>query len=178
MKTWRLQNTGRDPWPEGVALRFLGGHQFTTQDSVPIPPLGAGQATDVSVDMKSPSEPGIFQGKWRMSTADGDYFGDVIWVILSVCDTGTLGVTQQLSRLSWPSSHGVNIQRVEDGTSLLANTPFRAQVSPLPPPPAPSSSPATNPFSLRRHFSGGSTTGNYVGIEEEVLNANDEEEMN
>jgi hypothetical protein len=162
-----------------VALRYLGGHQFTTQDSVPMPPLAAGDATDVSVDMKSPSEPGIFQGKWRMATADGDYFGDVIWVILSVCDTGTLGVTQQLSRLSWPSPNGLNFQRLEDGTSLVANMPFRAQVSPLPPPPAPSSSPATNPFSLsRRHFSGGSTTGTYEGIEEEDFGVNDEEQMN
>ncbi|XP_061651913.1 protein ILRUN-like isoform X2 [Phyllopteryx taeniolatus] len=66
-KTWRIQNTA----PQ--------------------------EMTDVSVPMQSPVSPGMYQGQWRMCTATGLYYGDIIWVILSVEVGGLLGVTQQLS---------------------------------------------------------------------------------
>merc|ERR1719312_1082873 len=47
--------------------------------------------------MESPSTNGIFQSKWRMSTATGSFFGDTIWVIITVNPSGTLSITQQLS---------------------------------------------------------------------------------
>ncbi|KAG8588933.1 hypothetical protein GDO81_006162 [Engystomops pustulosus] len=59
--------------------------------------LDTQEITDVSVPMCSPNQPGMYQGQWRMCTATGLYFGDVIWVILSVEAGGLLGVTQQLS---------------------------------------------------------------------------------
>ncbi|KAJ8370431.1 hypothetical protein SKAU_G00104590 [Synaphobranchus kaupii] len=55
------------------------------------------EVADVSVQMRSPVAPGMYQGQWRMCTATGLFFGDVIWVILSVEVGGLLGVTQQLS---------------------------------------------------------------------------------
>lgn len=85
------------------------------------------EISDVSVQMRSPAAPGMYQGQWRMCTATGLFYGgrksillqwavkedrlldlrclffplnvstDVIWVILSVEVGGLLGVTQQLS---------------------------------------------------------------------------------
>lgn len=37
--------------------------------------LGAGECTDVSVEMLSPAEPGLYSSKWRMSTTQGNFFG-------------------------------------------------------------------------------------------------------
>ena len=37
--------------------------------------LEAGAVTDVSVDMASPCNTGIYQGQWRMQTPTGLYFG-------------------------------------------------------------------------------------------------------
>ncbi|XP_034447929.1 protein ILRUN-like [Hippoglossus hippoglossus] len=96
-KTWRIQNTGAESWPPGVCLKYVGGDQFGHVNMVMVRSLDPQEMTDVSVQMQSPVSPGMFQGQWRMCSATGLYFGDVIWVILSVEVGGLLGVTQQLS---------------------------------------------------------------------------------
>ncbi|XP_034028777.1 protein ILRUN-like isoform X2 [Thalassophryne amazonica] len=96
-KTWRIQNTGAESWPPGVSLKYVGGDQFGHVNMVMVQSLDPQEMTDVSVQMQSPMSPGMYQGQWRMCTATGLYYGDVIWVILSVEVGGLLGVTQQLS---------------------------------------------------------------------------------
>ncbi|XP_076874868.1 protein ILRUN-like [Brachyhypopomus gauderio] len=96
-KTWRIQNTGPESWPPGVCLKYIGGDQFGHVNFVMVRSLDPQEMFDVSVQMRSPVAPGIYQGQWRMCTASGLFYGDVIWVILSVEMGGLLGVTQQLS---------------------------------------------------------------------------------
>ena len=55
---------------------------------------------DLSVEMQSPAEPGIYEAKYRMSTAGGIFFGDSIWVIITVNPAGTLALTQQLNNFN------------------------------------------------------------------------------
>lgn len=97
-KTWRIKNTGAQAWPPGCSLRFLQGYQFGHADRALVGSLEAGEEADVSVEMTSPHETGIYQGQWRMCTALGTFFGDIIWIILSVAEDGLLSVTQQLSK--------------------------------------------------------------------------------
>lgn len=99
-KTWRIQNIGDEVWPPGCCLRFSGGDQLCAAERVPVRPVGPGCTLDLSVEMVSPQQPGIYESKWRMSTPSGSYFGDVIWVILTVAEGGTMALTQQLSHLS------------------------------------------------------------------------------
>ncbi|XP_038134438.1 protein ILRUN [Cyprinodon tularosa] len=96
-KTWRIQNTGVESWPQGICLKYIGGDQFGHVNSVMVKSLDPQEISDVSVQMRSPTNPGMYQGQWRMCTATGLFYGDVIWVILSVEVGGLLGVTQQLS---------------------------------------------------------------------------------
>ncbi|CAL8336311.1 unnamed protein product [Merluccius merluccius] len=96
-KTWRIQNTGAESWPPGVCLKYIGGDQFGHVNMVLVKSLDPQEMFDVSVQMHSPAAPGMYQGQWRMCTATGLFYGDVIWVILSVEVGGLLGVTQQLS---------------------------------------------------------------------------------
>jgi hypothetical protein len=85
-------------WPAGCQLRFTGGHKLDSEvDFLPVGCLGPWQKTDLSLRMRSPAEAGIYESHWRMSTHTGDFFGDVIWVILTVEPAGTLALTQQLS---------------------------------------------------------------------------------
>ncbi|KAL6483135.1 hypothetical protein MHYP_G00080070 [Metynnis hypsauchen] len=96
-KTWRIQNTGSESWPPGVCLKYIGGDQFGHVNFVMVRSLDPQEMYDVSVQMRSPVAPGMYQGQWRMCTATGLFYGDIIWVILSVEVGGLLGVTQQLS---------------------------------------------------------------------------------
>ncbi|XP_077994286.1 protein ILRUN-like [Glandiceps talaboti] len=99
IKTWRIRNAGDERWPIGLCLRFTSGHQLGAADTIQVESLFPGQITDLSVPMISPSTCGIFQGQWRMVTRGGQYFGEIIWVIIEVTEGGMLGLTQQLSSL-------------------------------------------------------------------------------
>nr|CAD7394396.1 unnamed protein product [Timema cristinae]CAD7425583.1 unnamed protein product [Timema monikensis] len=99
-KTWRVQNSGDEVWPHGCVLRFSGGDQLCPEDRLAVLPVGPGCTTDLSLEMMSPDQPGIYESKWRMLTPAGCYFGDVIWVILTVAEGGTMALTQQLTHLN------------------------------------------------------------------------------
>ncbi|CAH1787767.1 unnamed protein product [Owenia fusiformis] len=98
-KTWRIMNSGDEAWPPGCSLKFLCGDQFGHRDRAMANALQPGAVMDISVDMSSPANAGMFQGQWRMTTATGMFFGDIIWVILQVEEGGVLGLTQQLSHI-------------------------------------------------------------------------------
>lgn len=97
-KTWRVGNSGEEPWPPGCQLRFCAGENLANTDRVVLDVLQPRDTADISVEMHSPIQPGVYQSQWRMCTATGMYFGEPIWVIITVAEGGVLGVTQQLSR--------------------------------------------------------------------------------
>ena len=121
IKTWKVANNGDDRWPEGCCLVFSGGVNLASHTTVPVTSLNPNESVDISVDMVSPSEAGIYESKWQMATPNGSYFGgnsitlwlfiyhqlnyrylhaDTIWVILSVAEGGTLALTQQLTHFN------------------------------------------------------------------------------
>jgi len=103
VKTWHVKNGGRETWPAGCQLRFLHGCQLSEQMVVQLGSLAPDQVAEVSVCMRSPAQPGIYQSKWRATTAGGTHFGDVIWVILTVQpeeEREVAAVTQQMTRLT------------------------------------------------------------------------------
>lgn len=98
-KTWLLHNNGSDPWPVGCTLRCAGGEALGA-NTVILPCIYPGEGRAVTLHMTSPSTPGIYQSKWRMCTPGGSYFGDCLWVILTVVEQGTMDLTQRLSHLN------------------------------------------------------------------------------
>eukprot|EP00914_Ancora_sagittata_P003496 GHVO01007335.1.p1 GENE.GHVO01007335.1~~GHVO01007335.1.p1 ORF type:complete len:298 (+),score=18.35 GHVO01007335.1:93-986(+) len=105
IKTWRIKNCGDESWPPACSLKYVSGDQFGHTDRVLVDMLPPGGVTDVSIEMKSPEKTGYYQGQWRMCTPTGMSFGEVIWVILQVDESGLLGVTQQLSQVATGFSH-------------------------------------------------------------------------
>ena len=92
--------TGTMQWPSGCFLAFISGCKMGTQDRVPVEPLKPNEQVDVSVSLLSPQVPGIYQGQWRMCTNTGQYFGDIIWCIISVSECGLLSLTQQMNSIN------------------------------------------------------------------------------
>lgn len=104
IKSWKIRNSGNEDWPFGCCLRFLMGERMGAPDSVNVQPTPPGMCIEVTVNMISPSIPGIYQGQWRMHTSSGVPFGEIIWVIISVEHEGLLGITQQISRVGRDTS--------------------------------------------------------------------------
>lgn len=102
-KTWTVLNSGNEPWPQGCTLRFTQGSRMSDgrsslSDRLEVGCLPPGEKIDISVSMRSPDKPGMFESQWRMATSPGAFFGDTIWVILSVEPSGTLALTQQMDK--------------------------------------------------------------------------------
>ncbi|KAG0730403.1 hypothetical protein GWK47_000294 [Chionoecetes opilio] len=99
IKTWRIQNTGEEGWPSGCSLVYTGGELMGAPSRVSVAPLAAREVADISVDMVSPGITGLYSSKWRMTTAQGSFYGDTIWVIVQVDSGGTLALMQQMVNL-------------------------------------------------------------------------------
>jgi hypothetical protein len=76
VKTWRLQNTGTCVWSTAYHLVFIGGTRMGAASLVSLPTHVNPQSTvDLAVDMIAPSTSGTYQGFWKLTNANGDYFG-------------------------------------------------------------------------------------------------------
>lgn len=70
-----LYSIGTESWPPGVCLKYIGGDQFGHVNMVMVRSLEPQEISDVSVQMHSPANPGMYQGQWRMCTATGLFYG-------------------------------------------------------------------------------------------------------
>ncbi|MBN1372389.1 MAG: hypothetical protein JW987_10670 [Anaerolineaceae bacterium] len=88
-KTWKVRNEGDCVW-EGYKISFAGGSSLDGPLSNPLPVIQPGEVKDISVEMKSPPQGGLFTGFWELEDAEGNRFGfnssgkDLIWVQISV----------------------------------------------------------------------------------------------
>jgi hypothetical protein len=88
VKTWRVRNSGTCDWPEDTQLVFLRGDQMSAPDSVTVGGLGAGEITEIAVEMVAPDVDDNFQGTWRLAT-EGENFGTLLTVVIRVGEEPT-----------------------------------------------------------------------------------------
>lgn len=94
VQSWSVRNNGEEAWPYGCYIKCSSNENLPV---VPVNPIEPGQCTVISVSLTSPSELGSYQTKWRLFTSNGSCFGDTMWSIVQVTESGTLALTQQLS---------------------------------------------------------------------------------
>lgn len=73
-KSWHIQNSGTEAWPNGIQLQHTSGVPMGCT-RVPVLPLAPKETMELSVTLTSPVETGVYQSKWRMMTSNGTYFG-------------------------------------------------------------------------------------------------------
>jgi len=83
-KTWRVRNSGSCNWEIGFKFKLtygdsMGGAALTLDKTVP-----PGEETDISIVMTAPSDAGSYQGNWRMTSTNGTFFGDEVYVLITV----------------------------------------------------------------------------------------------
>jgi len=83
-KTWRMRNTGTTTWGSGYSFAFVSGDQMNAPSSVSVSSTSPNNTTDISVNMTAPGSAGSYKGYWRMRNAQGNFFGDTVWVQINV----------------------------------------------------------------------------------------------
>lgn len=84
-KTWKVVNNGSCAWDAGFKFSFvtgdsMGGATYTLPSAVAVNAI-----VDISVAMTAPTnKTGAVRGDWRMQTAAGQFFGDQIYVVVTV----------------------------------------------------------------------------------------------
>ena len=84
-KTWRVKNNGTCAWEVGFKFAFVGGEQMGGATVSLNQAVSPGQETNISVDFIAPTnKTGALRSNWRMSTTAGSFFGDEVYVIITV----------------------------------------------------------------------------------------------
>ncbi len=80
VKTWRVRNNGTKPWGAGFTLGFVGGNMVAPAAAVPVPSTAPGDEADVSMPIVAPAAPGVYYADFRLRNAQGQTFGDMMYV--------------------------------------------------------------------------------------------------
>lgn len=82
-KTWLVRNSGSCNWDAGFKFAFIGGDAMGGTTLVLDEAVSPGTEIELSVVMTAPTDKtGEVRGNWRMSTANGTFFGDEQYVII------------------------------------------------------------------------------------------------
>jgi len=86
-KNWRVANCGASKWPAGTRLQHVDGELCGNETCCAVPQLEPGQQGELCLDnIIAPAESGSYKSFWRLSTADGEKYGDRLWFDVSVVD--------------------------------------------------------------------------------------------
>ena len=121
VKTWRMRNSGSSTWGSGYELAFVGGDQMGAPSAVSVPTTAPGSTADISVSMTAPSGSGNYQGNWRMRNAQGVFFGDTVWVKITLQGSPPPGPEV-------PSADGIQVLGVDYPRAVTPGQTFRPSV--------------------------------------------------
>jgi hypothetical protein len=109
-KIWRLRNDGTCTWNQSYKLTFFGGERMGAPNTISLTGIvHPGQTIDIALDLTAPEEPGVYQGFWRLQSAEGDYFGigpngdQSFWVKIIVIPSQDASPTSELTPTYYPS---------------------------------------------------------------------------
>ncbi len=87
-KSWRISNTGTQPWNASDQLVLQPGGNFANATaSKQLPSVAVGNSIVLTASVTVPAGfTGVATATWRMEDANGTPFGDPLWVVLDVPD--------------------------------------------------------------------------------------------
>lgn len=84
-KTWLVSNTGTCAWESGFTFNVVGGDAMGGSAVTLNQRVEPGSQYEFSVPMKAPTnQSGAVRGTWRLADAAGSFFGDGVYVEISV----------------------------------------------------------------------------------------------
>lgn len=82
-KTWRVTNTGTEPWDE-FQLSHVEDRAMTTNVTVRVPDCQPGQKVEISVILTAPDNLGLHLSTWRFRDGKGELWGDPLFTRIKV----------------------------------------------------------------------------------------------
>jgi hypothetical protein len=87
-KTWQVSNSGTCAWEAGFRWNVVGGDAMGGVAVTLNQRVEPGRQYEFSVPMVAPTnQTGRIRGTWRLSDANGNFFGDAPWVEINVGGT-------------------------------------------------------------------------------------------
>lgn len=85
-KTWRVKNSGSQPWPANTVLAFSGeGQQLAEAKEVAVGKVvEPGQEIEISVPMKAPAEDGTYRSTWVLKSGNTAIPGGSFYVLFKI----------------------------------------------------------------------------------------------
>lgn len=83
-KQWLVQNSGTCNWDSTYKLKWVGGNTFGVSEEQPLFPARAGTQATLRILFTAPIEPGAYESAWQAVDPDGNFFGDLVFIKITV----------------------------------------------------------------------------------------------
>lgn len=103
-KTWQVQNTGTCIWINTYGIINIDGNPLGAPSPSSIPQTAPGQASNISVNMVAPQQPGTYRSTWQLRAPNGYTFGAQMDAVIVVPQSGCNGSPQISSFYASPQN--------------------------------------------------------------------------
>ena len=94
-KTWSVSNTGTCAWDPGFIFNVVGGDAMGGVAVTLNQTVEPGRQYEFSVPMVAPTnKSGELKGTWRLADANGNFFGDGVFVVVDIGGAATAAPTE------------------------------------------------------------------------------------
>ena len=97
IKTWAVRNDGDCAWNDKYSLRYIDGSAMEADSRQSLPALEPGEEGEVTVTFYAPQYAGSYYSGWQAYDAQGNPFGEDIYIEIYVDPYHTIDETQEES---------------------------------------------------------------------------------
>lgn len=83
-KKWEIRNNSSCNWNPNYKLRFISGEDFNSPSTLSFPNAKISESVILSLELTAPSEPGTYEGQWKIFADNDESFGTILTVTIIV----------------------------------------------------------------------------------------------
>ena len=83
-KQWLVENSGTCHWNSTYRLRNIGGAALGAPEEIALYPARAGTQAQIQIQFTAPFAEGVYESAWQAIDANGNPFGDPIYIRIAV----------------------------------------------------------------------------------------------
>lgn len=85
-KQWKVKNAGTCNWDATYSIQMTGGESMSSTSPQALVPARNGTETVISIQFIAPAEPGRYASMWKAFDPNGQPFGDMLYVDITVIE--------------------------------------------------------------------------------------------